>query len=219
MDGCDAAVHRLPERPRRRARLLLDNGAEVDRTTEDGGRRCRCRLPRPATSTRRGCCWTKARRSIGRGRTAATPLHVACANGGHVDAARLLLENGADGAQRKAIATRCIRLACERRTSTRRGTAARDSPRSPASARRKGAVHRLEGATEDGVGQRRGGRQGASMAPADSKDARGPSCGCLNGVSVRARNVLDKGAEVTGPGGGRRRVCRLPEGRDVARCG
>ena len=136
-NGRDAAVHRLPERPRRRgAARLLDKGAEVDRATkgwdkgmtplyiacqnghvdaarlllDNGAEVDRVRLPegRPSTprccssafwadkntSTRRGCCWTKARRSTGR-EDGATPLYVACQNG-HVDAARLCWRTGAE---------------------------------------------------------------------------------------------------------------------------
>ena len=48
---------------------------------------------RTATSTRRDCCWRKARRSIGRRRRSDAAER--CENG-HVDAARLLLDNGAE---------------------------------------------------------------------------------------------------------------------------
>ena len=50
-------VHR--RRATSTARLLLDKAADVNKVDENG----------QATSTRRGCCWTKARRSIGRTRT------------------------------------------------------------------------------------------------------------------------------------------------------
>ena len=77
------------------ARLLLEKGAEVE---SGDGVRCDAavhRLRGRATSKRRGCCWTKgaevnqAKKTYG-----ATPLHVACQ--GHVDAARLLLDKGAE---------------------------------------------------------------------------------------------------------------------------
>ena len=89
-------------RPRRRGAAVA--GERRGGRPGDGGRSGRrCTSPaRRATSTRRGCCWTKARRSTGRTEDGWTPLYVACQNG-HVDAARLLLEKGAEvdqGAER-----------------------------------------------------------------------------------------------------------------------
>ena len=104
------------------ARLLLDKGAEVDPANKDGatplsiacekghvdaarllllekgaGRpaRRRCTSPRTATSTWCGCCWTTARRSIGRTKNGGRRCWIACKKG-HVDAAPLLLEKGAE---------------------------------------------------------------------------------------------------------------------------
>ena len=125
---------------------------------KDGGRRCSSPARR-ATSTRRGCCWTTARRSTGR-RTGAdaavhrlperprrrgaavagqrrggqsteskkdgwTPLYIACWNG-HVDAARLLLDNGAevDRADGRTVGRRCTSPA-RTATSTRRAASSR----------------------------------------------------------------------------------------------
>ena len=45
------------------ARLLLDKGADVNRADKGDGRRYSLRA-KTAASTRRGCCWIKARRSI-----------------------------------------------------------------------------------------------------------------------------------------------------------
>ena len=62
------ARHLLLERPHRR-----NNGAEVDQLEDEDAAVHRTPLfwtpARRATSTRRGCCWRKARRSTGRGRT------------------------------------------------------------------------------------------------------------------------------------------------------
>ena len=93
------------------ARLLLDNGAAVDRARRTAGRRCTSPA-RTATSTRRGCCWTKARRSIGRWRTAISPLYIACA--GPRRRGALLLEKGAevDRAAKKDGSTP-LHAACE----------------------------------------------------------------------------------------------------------
>ena len=59
-------------RSRRRGATVLGSGA-VDRARTTAGRRCS--PPRTATSTWRGCCWTKARRSIGRRRTSDAAVH------------------------------------------------------------------------------------------------------------------------------------------------
>ena len=76
------------------ARLLLDNGAEVDRANQNG-----------ATPLHIACCTGHvdlARLLLDNGaevnramKDGATPLLIACYNG-HVDAARLLLDNGAE---------------------------------------------------------------------------------------------------------------------------
>ena len=74
-------------------RLALDRGADVNRANEDG--LIRCLSPaRTATSTRHGCCWTKERRWIGRWRTVGR--RCTSPAGGHVDAALLLLDKGAE---------------------------------------------------------------------------------------------------------------------------
>ena len=76
------------------ARLLLECDAEVDLATKKGTTPLFTACAR-ATSTRRGCCWIKARTLIGRRENGTTPLYIACENG-HVDAARLLLDKGAE---------------------------------------------------------------------------------------------------------------------------
>ena len=95
---CDAAMDRVPERPRRCGAAVAGQ-RRGGRSGGQGGRR-RCTSPaRTATSTRRGCCWTKARRSIGRMRTArrrcSKPMRerprgaLALVGAGHVDATPL----------------------------------------------------------------------------------------------------------------------------------
>ena len=79
------------------------------------------RACKKGTSMRRGCCWTKARRSTGRTRTAHTPLFIACRDG-HVDAVRLLLDvrrGGRPGDESQiAVRRRCIHRLRKKATST-----------------------------------------------------------------------------------------------------
>ena len=133
-----------------RARLLLDNGAAVDRAEEDGWTPLLIACQN-GQSTRRGCCWTTARRSIGRIRTAGrrctspakghvgAPAVVRKRCGGRsggeerYDAAvrrlarrahveaRLLLEKGAEVDRRRRAARRRCSSPAFTATSTRHG--------------------------------------------------------------------------------------------------
>ena len=192
----DAAAHRLPERPRRRGAAA----AGQRRGGRPGGRRtvdAAVRSPATtATSTRRGCCWTTARRSIGRRRTAETPLYAACEKG-HVDAARLLLDNGAevDRADKDGWTPLCTSPA-RTATSTWRGccwTTAREVDRAREDGgRRYSPPARTATSTRRGCCWTKARRSTGRM-----KDGWTPLyVACENGHVDAARLLLDKGAEV-----------------------
>ena len=100
----DAAMDRLPERFDA-ARLLLDKGAEVDRADKEGWTPLyvACQESRAAAGERRG----------GRSEQGATPLHVACREG-HVDAARLLLDKGAEVDRAMEDGATPLNIACQK---------------------------------------------------------------------------------------------------------
>ena len=165
-----------------RARVLCDHvarrGCCWTKARRSIGRtrtaRRRCTSPARylrATSTRRGCCWIKAPRSTGRDR--ATPLYIACEKG-HVDAARLLLDKGAEVDRRRR--------------------------RTPLWRRRSRTGHVDAAPTPLFDEQRRGGRR--SGAAAAGQTVRPPLYCRLseNGHVDAARLLLDQGARTSSGG-------------------
>ena len=209
-DGLDAAVHRLPERPRRRGAAAA--GQRRGGRPGGGGRaRRRCSSPaRRATSTRRGCCWTKARRSTGRMEDGRTPLYIACQNG-HVDAARLLLDKGAEVDRANKHGRRRCSSPARTATSTRRGCCWRKARRS--TGRRRTVRRRCSSPAERPrrrgaavAGQRRGGRSGDGEGRRDAAVHRLPEGPRRRGAAVAGQR---RGGR-SGDEGGARRRCSSP---------
>ena len=150
------------------ARLLLEKGAEVESVDKYGQTPLYSSPARTATSTRRGCCWTKARRSTGRrrkgGRRCTSPARRATSTrrGCCWTTARRSI------GRRRTARRRCTSPA-RTATSTRRGCCWTKARRSIGRRRRPdAAVHRLHtGPRRRGAavaGQRRGGRSGGRRA-------------------------------------------------------